>query len=89
MVNTVMMNNAIVTVDTDNSLVIVTTTMSILLDGGLADKKHLVSNNCVFKFSLDESGEKANVWDAFWNNSGAEMKTALGDISAALAEAKN
>jgi hypothetical protein len=82
MVNTVSMNTPMITIDTDNSVVVVCVAMNILIDGGLADQKHLVANNCVFKFTLEEG--KAKVWDAWWDNSDPNMKKALGAVTDAL-----
>ena len=70
-------------VDPDNSKVVITGYVNILIDGGMPEEKHLVSNPIVFLLTLNQD-QKIVQWDGVWNNQNPAMVAALTAVMAKL-----
>ena len=86
MVDSFNQTNPIVTVDTDNSKIVIAANAFINITGGLPES-NIVGNNVVFLLTLDDA-KKVCVYDGYWDNKDPAMLAALGKVSAKLEEAK-
>ncbi|KAL9179846.1 hypothetical protein ACHAXT_007816 [Thalassiosira profunda] len=86
MVDSFLLPNPIVVVDTDHSVITVAGELVINVTGGLATENNAVHNDIAMVFTLDKS-KKATKWDIFWDNNNPEMNAALAKVSAKLGAA--
>jgi len=87
MVDSFVLPNPKVVVDTDHSVITVAGGLVINVTGGLADENNAVHNDIAMVFTLDQS-QKATKWEILWDNSNPKMNAALAKVSAKLGAAK-
>lgn len=87
MVDSFMIPNPTVVVDTDYSVITIAGGLVINITGGLETENNAVHNDIAFVFTLDKN-KKATKWEALWDNNNAEMKAALAKVTAKLGAGK-